>query len=518
MNEEHGSRGTLAQTPIAQVMSYIFRRGLSGSLVVATGNGAEYRIVFLEGMPAYVEGKGLGHPVGDIFVDAGLMTQEEMDMHLGEARKQNVILGQYLLQNGIVEKRQLETAVRIQIRKRIKDIFGLAEGNFAFFPDENLTGFRDENMVRTSLPAILPECLRLTWSDEMLAGKLESLRGHSFAVSDADVCRKQFGWNKQELAALDVLGTKRWTLDQIEASAPEVVTPMRVVLYALLLTGNLTFEDADEEAQRLETQRRRKIGALAALMAEKLKQINGGSYFDLLEVPPEAGLDAIKDGYMRLLKAFHPDRVEPLREPRLKEGFEIISRSLKEAFDALSNADTRKKYLEKMGVGKQEAAAETEDEKIVRETLTDELAYQKSIILINKKQFDEVVKLLEPVVQKDVQNGEYIAAYAWARLQILGRGEFSGEWIAMLKKAADLTPSSERAHFFLALALQREGNLQDYEKHIRLTVEINPHNMEAKRLVHILDSRRKRRSSSFGSRKITAGYDKIKDLLKGKAK
>jgi tetratricopeptide (TPR) repeat protein len=518
MSEEHASRGTLAQTPIAQVMAYIYRRGLSGSLVIATGNGAEYRIVFIDGMPAYVEGKGLGHPVGDIFVDAGLMTFDEMNLHLGEARKQNLILGQYLLQNGIVEKRQLETAVRIQIRKRIKDIFGVAEGNFSFFPDENLTGFKDENMVRTSLPAILPECLRLTWSDERLAEKLESLRGHTFAVSDADGCRKQFGWNKQELASLDVMGAKRWTLDQVEASAADVVTSLRVVLYALLLTGNLTFEDADEETQRLETQRRRKIGALAALMAEKLKQVNGGSYFDVLEVAPEAGLDAVKDSYMRLLKAFHPDRVAPLKEPRLKEGFEIISRSLKEAFDALSNADTRKKYVEKMGGGKQEAAAETEEEKIVRETLTDELAYQKSLVLLNKKQFDDVVKLLEPVVQKEVQNGEYLAAYAWAKLQILGRGEFSGEWIAMLRKAADLTPNSERAHFFLALALQREGALEEYEKHIRLTAEINPHNMEAKRLVHILDTRRRKRTTSFGSKKIEVGFDKLKGFLTKKAK
>jgi tetratricopeptide (TPR) repeat protein len=517
MNDENASRGTLAQTPIAQVMAYIYRRGLSGSLVVATGNGAEYRIVFIDGMPAYVEGKGLGHPVGDIFIDAGLMTVDEMKLHLDEARKQKVILGQYLLQNGIVEKRQLETAVRIQIRKRIKDIFGVAEGNFSFFQDENLTGFRDENMVQTSLPAILPECLRLTWSDERLAEKLESLRGHTFAVSDADGCRKQFGWNKQELAALDVMGAKRWTLDQIEASAANLVTPLRVVLYALLLTGNLSFEDADEEAQRLETQRRKKIGMYAALMGEKMKQIGEGSYFDILDVAPEAGLDELKDSYMRLLKAFHPDRVEPLKEPRLKEGFETISRSLKEAFDALSNADTRQKYLEKMGGGKEEAA-ETEDEKIVRETLTDELAYQKSLILINKKQFDDVVKLLEPVVQKETKNGEYLAAYAWARLQILARGEFSGEWIAMLRKAADLTPNSERAHLFLALALQREGALEEYEKHIRLTLEINPHNMEAKRLVHILDSRRKKRTTSFGSRKIEVGFDKLKGFLKKKAK
>jgi tetratricopeptide (TPR) repeat protein len=290
-----------------------------------------------------------------------------------------------------------------------------------------------------------------------------------------------------------------------------------VVIYALLLTGNLVFADAEEEAQRVETQRRRKITALTAVMGEKLKQINGGSYFDTLEVAPEAGLDAIKDSYMRLLKAFHPDRVEPLKEPRLKEGFEIISRSLKEAFDALSNAGTRKKYMEKMGAGKQEAAAETEEEKIVRETLTDELAYQKSLILLNKKQFDEVVKLLEPVVQKETKNGDYLAAYAWARLQTLGKGEFSGEWVAMLRQAADLNPNSERAHLFLALALQREGALEEYEKHIRLTLGINPHNLEAKRLVHILDTR-KRRTSSFGSRKITAGYDKIKGLLTKKAK
>lgn len=520
MSSSKGSRGTLDKTPIAQVMAYIYRRELNGTLVIKyTESGAEskeYNIFFIKGMPSYVGGKGLGHPVGEIFVESGLITSDELDHYLQVARESKIICGQYLLQNGIVDKRQLETAIRIQIRKRIKDIFTVFRGDFVFHPDENITGLLSEHMVPTNLPAILPESLRLTWSGEQLQSKLESIREHKFSVADYESCRKTYGWSRTETAALEHLNAKIWTLGRLELTVSDRMRDFRIVIYTLLLTGRLNFDEgADEEEARMkDEERKRKLETMYNMMQAKLQQIQEGNYFDLLEVKIDVGVDEIRDNYMRLLKDYHPDRVEQLKDDRLREGFEKISMNVKEAMEVLSDSDARKKY-EMHIAGKTDGSKE--EEEIVRQTLSDELAYQKAIVLLNKRNWREIITLLEPVVKRGTENGDYLAAYAWSRISMAPENEPVTEWVNMLRKAVGLAGRSERANFYLALALQREGKLSEYASYIEITVDINPYNIEAKRRLHIIKTRKKKEKKSFlGAVEKSGLGDRLKGFLKKK--
>ncbi len=491
------TEGSLSKTPIAQVLAYIFRKNLTGTLVLKDGGSNEYRIIFIKGMPSHVDGRGLGHPMGDVFVEAGLITRNELEAYVGEARRANTMLGKFLMESGIIDRRQLDTAMRIQIRKRIKDLFSIMDGVFEFHPGENFVGISFDDMVPTSMAAILPDSLRSTWPDHQLADKLESIRQHTFCVADYEVCRKSFSWSRAEMSALETLGSKRWSLRKIEHMSGGNLRHFRLVLYTLLLTGYLDFQTGeDEEARVAEEARQKKIKAAHDLMNRKLNQIAKGTYFDVLEVKQGAKEAQIKDSYMRLLRDFHPDKMEPLNDPALKEGFEKISRELKAAMDVLSDPQARKKYEAEISG---EDLTKKEEDAIVKQVLEDEFAFQKALVLLNKKNYHGVVELLGPVVERGTDNGEYLAAYAWSRLAKGAGGKPAQECMDMLRRAVELAPNSERANFYMALAAEREGNDEEYAQYIIYTLEVNPHHLEAKRRLHILKMRRKRERTTFSN-------------------
>lgn len=518
MSSSRSVKGSLSQTPVTQIMAYIYRKSLSGTLIIRDTAGGEFKVVFIDGMPSYVEGKGLGHPVGEIIVETGLLSKEKLEECIKEAKEKKLLLGQYLLTLGCIEKRQLDTAVRIQIRRRIIDLFKIFEGEYEFYRDENISEMAGDSMLKTDLSAILPEAVRESWSDEMLAGAVDKLSGHMFKVVEIEECRKSFGWNVEEMNALILLGEKIWTIEKVRGIGGFSPRAMNVVLYVLLLTGKLDFEIAkimEEEERRKNEERKKRIETMLVMMQKKMEQIENGNYFEILEVSMDAGSEEIKDAFVRILQQFHPDRVRSLGVAELEKGFEKISQKVKEAMDILVNPDSRQKYLEHLkGTGKDSK----EEEQIVRQVLTDEISFQKALVMLNKKNYREVVKFLEPVIEKGTDNGEYIAVYAWAKVCLAAQGEPIGLYVQMLKDAVEKSPQSERAHFFLALASKRDGKLQDYREHIKATVEINPHNMEAQRHLNIIKLQEEKQKKSSIFSKLDGGTlgGKIKDLLKKK--
>ncbi|MDH4246864.1 MAG: DnaJ domain-containing protein, partial [Deltaproteobacteria bacterium] len=68
------------------------------------------------------------------------------------------------------------------------------------------------------------------------------------------------------------------------------------------------------------------------------------SYYEVLQVEPQAGADQIKTAYHRLLKQYHPDLHNQSTFTWVKEEAERMSRRLSEAYEVLINADKRRKY------------------------------------------------------------------------------------------------------------------------------------------------------------------------------
>ena len=231
------------QSPAVEIIVCLHLRGLTGTLIMKDIEALVYRVFFAGGAPSLVSGERLSHYLGEIFVDVGLLDRSGLQHCVEAARSGNIALGQYLLDSGIVDSRQLDTAIRIQTRMRMKYLFRIFEGDFVFYQDENITGLDSDRMVPTSLPSILPASLRSTWSGDRLKNKLEDIRGLTFSIMNYKANLQLFRWNTDETAALKFLDGKKWAIDDNEILAYEKLNPSTsVVLYTLFLMEQLQTE------------------------------------------------------------------------------------------------------------------------------------------------------------------------------------------------------------------------------------------------------------------------------------
>jgi DnaJ-class molecular chaperone len=76
------------------------------------------------------------------------------------------------------------------------------------------------------------------------------------------------------------------------------------------------------------------------------------SYYQLLNVPPEADLATIRGAFYRLAAQLHPDRFHALGEAEIRERLETIYARICEAYRVLANAERRAAYNRALAGGK----------------------------------------------------------------------------------------------------------------------------------------------------------------------
>lgn len=78
---------------------------------------------------------------------------------------------------------------------------------------------------------------------------------------------------------------------------------------------------------------------------QRAAALDGLDYFEVLELPREAGAADVKAAYHRASRAFHPDRFAALPSPELRELIGRIYRRVNEAYTVLRDDARRQKYL-----------------------------------------------------------------------------------------------------------------------------------------------------------------------------
>jgi curved DNA-binding protein CbpA len=87
------------------------------------------------------------------------------------------------------------------------------------------------------------------------------------------------------------------------------------------------------------------------------------SYYDLLEVSPEAGIKEITKAYFRLAAKCHPDLVQQL-DPDIQELANEKMKNLNLAYQVLKNNDRRAKYDRELKEEQKEAAEKKEEKPV----------------------------------------------------------------------------------------------------------------------------------------------------------
>jgi hypothetical protein len=486
--------GEFRSTPFPQVLVFLRRRALTGTLFIETPGGDDAgRVHFMGGRPACIEVQSASDRLGELLVIRGLINAKTLASALRGIKERGVRLGRYLVDEGHVSADELGDVMCFQIERRLALLYPLDVETFTFHQDQNLTSFLSDDMHPIDAMASMPRLLRDTWDVDRIAAQLARLEGHGLRISasvDGDP-----EWSEEEQRVVAALDGRTLTLEAA-LGAQGAHLSSHVVLYVLMLAGGIELTDeARSEGAAAPPRTAPRPGPAAqdprtkemrSAAREKVTQIKHGDFFAVLEVGREADVEEVRASYLGLVKKFHPDMASAIDDEKLRESHLYISTHLREAFDTLTDPEKREDHMRRLTGG----PTSEEEQAIVQKALSAELTFQKASILARKRKWAEAIALLGPVAKEHPDNGEYLALLAWCQANARPAGADLTEQEAALRAAVGMAPRSERTNHYLALVLRRSGKDNEARAYLETVTRINPHNVDARRELRILEMRK----------------------------
>ena len=235
---EPTAQGTLARTPFVHVLVYVLDRVLTGTLVLRDPERREHGIFFDRGAPARLK---TSHPVaqlGEELIAARQIMPGTIETIVAAARRENVLLGEFLVAHGIATQQAVIDALRAQIVHRMEWLAKLpGETEYEFYLDEDLLHLRGEPTVCEPLNAIL--CAMRSWNDHpRIVSNLMRLKDHPVMLHpNADISR--LALTRAETVLVQRIRAQRLTLLELYDNSLATDRGISAILYMLLATRQL---------------------------------------------------------------------------------------------------------------------------------------------------------------------------------------------------------------------------------------------------------------------------------------
>lgn len=518
-----GATGTLAATPLAELLIYALVKKLSGSLVFETGDGTKSALAVRDGVVRKSRLSSEKHRLGDVCVQHALVSDAVVARALAE--RGTMRLGQKLVEFGLSQA-ELQEALQAQLLLHVQTIAALAPDTvYGYYAGQDFLerwgGPEHEvdplaTVWRAARSAHNPRALKLV---RRLQG-LPELRLHRHSR----VARFQF--SSREKALLDVLRAKPQPYDSLLATGLLEPDAVARVVYVLALTRHLDVGDDNAfplgvDAGELHATRTAASGTTPPTAPSKARQgaieterpvdgkparaqsdaPGGGSqeivemqervvkadYYELLGLARDTDAAAIQAAFFQLARKWHPDKLPPhLSEHR--EAVTHIFARMTEAHRVLSNPAQRSEYDR---LSSEEGDSEEEQAK-VQKVLRAAVSFQKAEVLGRRGDWAAAERTAMQAVEDDPDQAEYAAFRAYAVMNSGQRKESQdySDLLAMLDKAVEREPKNVRIKYYRAQVAKRAGKIADAMRDFRAVVEAEPNNVEAQRELRLFKMRR----------------------------
>jgi curved DNA-binding protein CbpA len=541
--------GTLGSTPFCELLVYALSQNLSGSLVFECPDRSKHALLLAGGVPAKARVTHVGTRLGQILIQIGCVQpealREALDGENGE------LIGQRLFARGAIDQAGLARGLSEQLLRQLGWLSGASPGTaFAYYEGADLLEDWGGEPIRIDpLTGIWRAADAHAPKDRVLAAVHgladKTLRLHQ----DARVGR--FDFPPRARGLLDVLRVKPQVRVQLEATGLIETAMLHKLLYVLALTRHLDIGAPPlgvvPGAPRTESVQRPKVtpppgsalragspasrpraaasGASAARAAipaaaarvaapepvparpggrpapdaqqtgrfltrdeieSKLHGFDASSLYELLEVPADASAEQIGQAFPNLARRWHPDRLSP-EHAELREVVTRVFARMTEASRVLGNPTSRKAYDESLGT----RGAEQIEQEQVFQVLRAAEAFQKSEILLKKRDAEGAEALARIAHEGDPDQPEYAALYAWIRARRADASEADvATSLALLKKAIAKQTDNVKIHYYLACVLKLAGQHGAAMREFRHVAERDPNNVDAAREIRLHDMRK----------------------------
>jgi len=232
----------------------------------------------------------------------------------------------------------------------------------------------------------------------------------------------------------------------------------------------------DAEWDDLPTKEKDRLRGLRQILVEYETQ----NYFQMFELSPEATEGLVKKSYFKLARRFHPDALVD-ESPIYARLAEAIFTRVSEAYEVLSEEETREKYIAKHIRGEKDENDLAMEK--VQQILKAEGAYKSGVRLMNQGKAVAAVDKLAEAVRLYDEEPEYRGWLGFAQFRANQAADYekalSGE--DMLKQAISEKPTAaDLPHLMGKISIMRKdwGNARMW---LRKSLKINAENPEALR-------------------------------------
>ncbi len=228
--------GDFTRTPLVHLLVYMIDQELTGTTVLSVP-GVEHCIYFDRGVPSKIKTGTMTATLDRVLLELGLVDETSLYEALAEVAKYGGLLGRALVMKGRMDNPALLRALKVQLVRKLSAMFELPDTTtYAYYQGANLIATYGGPELTPAEPlSIIMMGIRARAHDPRIDAMLTRLTGRPLGIHpQADL--RRFGFEKVELAVVDVLRAQRMSLEQLVQAGVAQERAIRLVIYALAIT------------------------------------------------------------------------------------------------------------------------------------------------------------------------------------------------------------------------------------------------------------------------------------------
>jgi hypothetical protein len=230
------AQGAFAKTPFPHLLVYALERRLTGTVELAQGGAPVGTILFAQGFPAKIRIAEQTLFLGDVMLEMGFLTRDQHGASIARLQESPRLHGQVLIEMGILDPGRVETAVRVQLERKLERLFALPpDAVFAYFDGvDALQRYGGPPTPIDPFP-LLWRGIRQNPSWEHVDGTLRRVGSMALRITP-HAQLERFLLGRGEVAALDLL--RQRPMRVVDLANAKVVGPSvaQLLVYCLVIT------------------------------------------------------------------------------------------------------------------------------------------------------------------------------------------------------------------------------------------------------------------------------------------
>ncbi len=337
--------GDLTTAPVWSLLASAFVDRRTGILVLTGRKAVERRIYILDGDPVMATSTAREDRLVELLYREGRLNDEQHNHAAFTVGSSGRRVGAILVENGLIASRELFPLVRHHYESIIFDSFSWREGYWSF--EEGTPPAGERILLDVSAPMTIVEGIRSRARIEDVLTRVP-LNSTPYKLPRGICELEDVGLLPEEISVFQVCDgsiTVAKLAEKFDLWDQELCRMFAGLKVLGLLAVGDPHDSVDPGALPQERiQPRGEYQLERARVADKLAQVEEGTYFTILEISMDASGYEIRKVYRSLRGQFAPERFAVPQLADLRDEAGVIRRIIDEAYEVLRNPVLRESY------------------------------------------------------------------------------------------------------------------------------------------------------------------------------